>query len=281
MNYSKFYTLITGASDGFGKALAIECARRKMNLILVALPGPELYYLAAFIQKNFFVDVKVFEKDLTKETDCYDLHLQILDSCLRVNTLINNAGIGNTQVFTETSPEFFKQQIKLNVLATTLLTSLFIPELKKYGPSHILNVGSLCSFFYLPQKQVYGATKSFIYFFSKSLHRELKYDNISVSVVCPGGMNTNFHVSLMNRKGNFLSRISILNPEQVAPIVIKKMVRGKEVIIPGAINRFSMLLDKLLPAFIKTIFTNKLMKDLKPLNKLSIDIHRDSPPMAA
>ncbi len=281
MNYSKFYTLITGASDGFGKALAIECARRKMNLILVALPGPELYYLAAFIQKNFFVDVKVFEKDLTKETDCYDLHLQILDSCLRVNTLINNAGIGNTQVFTETSPEFFKQQIKLNVLATTLLTSLFIPELKKYGPSHILNVGSLCSFFYLPQKQVYGATKSFIYFFSKSLHRELKYDNISVSVVCPGGMNTNFHVSLMNRKGNFLSRISILNPEQVAPVVIKKMVKGKEVIIPGAINRFSMLLDKLLPAFIKTIFTNKLMKDLKPLSKLSIDIHRDSPPMAA
>ncbi len=281
MNYSKFYTLITGASDGFGKALAIECARRKMNLILVALPGPELYYLAAFIQKNFFVDVKVFEKDLTKETDCYDLHLQILDSCLRVNTLINNAGIGNTQVFTETSPEFFKQQIKLNVLATTLLTSLFIPELKKYGPSHILNVGSLCSFFYLPQKQVYGATKSFIYFFSKSLRRELKYDNISVSVVCPGGMNTNFHVSLMNRKGNFLSRISILNPEQVAPGVIKKMVKGKEVIIPGAINRFSILLDKLLPAFIKTIFTNKLMKDLKPLNKLSIDIHRDSPPMAA
>src|SRR6266487_958335 len=201
---TKSYTIITGASDGFGKALAIECARRKMNLILVALPGAELYYLASFIERNFFIDVKVFEKDLTKEVDCHDLHSQVLKAGLKVNMLINNAGIGNTQVFTETLPELFKQQIKLNVLATTLLTSLFIPELKKHGPSHILNVGSLCSFFYLPKKQVYGATKSFIYFFSKSLRRELKQKNISVSVVCPGGMNTNFRVSLMNRTGNLL-----------------------------------------------------------------------------
>ncbi len=280
MNQNRFYTLITGAGDGFGKALAIECARRNMNLILVALPGPELLHLAGFIRKNFLTNVIIFEKDLTRETDCYDLHLQILDMGLRVNTLINNAGIGNTQFFTETSPEFFKQQIKLNVIATTLLTSLFIPELKKCGPSHILNVGSLCSFFYLPQKQVYGATKSFIYFFSKSLRREVKYENISVSVVCPGGMNTNFHVSLLNRKGNFFSRISILNPEEVAPIVIKKMLKGKEVIVPGSVNKFSMVLDKLLPPFIKNIFTDKLMKDLRS-DRPSIDINKNSSPIAA
>jgi uncharacterized protein len=281
MSQNKLYTLITGASDGFGKALAIECARRNMNVILVALPGAELLHLASFIQKNFLVDVKVFEKDLTKEADCYDLHLQIVDLSLQVNILINNAGIGNTQIFSNTSPELFKRQIKLNVLATTLLTSLFIPELKKYSPSYILNVGSLCSFFYLPQKQVYGATKSFIYFFSKSLRRELKCENISVSVVCPGGMNTNFHVSLMNRTGNFFSRISILNPEQVAPIVIEKMMRGKEVIIPGAINQLSRVLDKLLPSFIKKLLTDKLMKDIKPIGLLSINIRKDPSPKAA
>src|SRR5215813_3611912 len=64
MRTIKPYTLITGASDGFGKALAIECARKKMNLALVALPGPELSNLACFIRRNFFVDVVVFEKDL-------------------------------------------------------------------------------------------------------------------------------------------------------------------------------------------------------------------------
>src|SRR5215475_6546575 len=108
MNHNNYYTLITGASDGFGKALAIECARKNMNLILIALPGSNLSYLASFIHKNFPVDVKIFEKDLTKEADCYDLHLQVIDAGLRVNILINNAGIGNTQLFAETSPELFK-----------------------------------------------------------------------------------------------------------------------------------------------------------------------------
>ena len=276
MSHAKFYTVITGESDGFGKALAIECARRNMNLVLVALPGPELPALASFIRKNFPVDVKIFEKNLTKETDCYDLHVQILGLELRVNTLINNAGIGNTGAFSVVSPELFKQQIKLNILATTLLTSLFVPELKRNGPSRILNIGSLCSFFYLPMKQVYGATKSFIYFFSKSLRRELKNENISVSVACPGGMNTNFHVSLINRTGNFISRMSILDPEEVAPIVIEKMMRGKEVIIPGKANKLSIVLDKLLPAVVKNMFTDKLMRDLKPVTKETVAIQNES-----
>ena len=277
MSHNKFYTLITGASDGFGKALAIECARKNLNLVLIALPGSNLFYLGHFIHKNFSVDVKIFEKDLSREADCYDLHLQILDAGLQVNALINNAGIGNTQFFSETPPEFFKQQIKLNVLATTLLTSLFVPELKKYAPSHILNVGSLSSFFYLPRKQVYGATKSFIYSFSKSLRRELKHENISVSVACPGAMNTNFRVSLMNRSANFFSRISILDPEEAAPFVIEKMMKGKEVIIPGAVNRLSMLLDKLLPAFMKNFLTDKIMKSLKSSQQTPFLITKDSP----
>ena len=281
MDQSKLHTLITGASDGFGKALAIECARRKMNLALVALPGPALGNLAKFIRKNFNVDVKIFEKDLTSDAHCYDLLLDILHSKLRINILINNAGIGNTQVFSETSPEFFKQQIKLNVVATTLLTSLFIPELKKYGPSYLLNIGSLSSFFFLPKKQVYGATKSFVFFFSKSLRHELKKDNISVSVACPGGMNTNFSVSLINRTGNYFSRISVLNPEQVAPVVIDKMLKGKEVIIPGAVNRFSMVLDKLLPWSIKKILVGQLANALEPVAFPSPNIHKDSSPQAA
>lgn len=281
MEQTKFYTLITGASDGFGKALAIECARRKMNLVLVALPGPELLNLARLIQKNFLVDVKIFEKDLTNEAECYDLHLEISHLDLRINVLINNAGLGNTQIFTETTPEFFKRQIKLNVLATTLLTSLFITELKKCKPAHLLNIGSLSSFFYLPKKQVYGATKSFIYFFSKCLRHELKHENISVSVACPGGMNTNFSVSLLNRTANCFSRISILNPEQVAPIVIGRMLKGKAVIIPGRINQFSMLLNKLLPTFVKNRLTEKLMKSIKPSSYSSADFQKNTSYKAA
>lgn len=264
---NNFYTLITGASEGFGKALAIECARRKMNLILVALPGPELHSIAGFIKRNYCIDVVSIEKDLCQDESCIELFNEINALKLPVNMLINNAGIGSTVSFGEGSIALYEKQIKLNVLATTLITRLFFDMLKHNSPSYILNVGSLASFFCLPKKQVYAATKSFIYLFSKSLHKELEQDNIHVSVLCPGGMNTNLAVTLMNKTGNFLSRLSIMNPEKVVAVAIDGLLKKKEVIIPGGMNQFFLLLDKILPEFIKKTVRNKAMKKLNPDNR--------------
>jgi len=258
--YHKNYCLITGASEGFGRALAIECAGRKMNLILVALPGPELFYLANFIERNYKVEVIVFEKDLTKEEECTMLYKEVCERNYNINILINNAGLGNTQLFSEGSISFYEQQLKLNVVATTLLTRLFLDMLRNNTPAYILNVGSLCSFFYLVKKQVYGATKSFIYFFSKSLRRELQNENIHVSVICPGSMNTNTSVILLNKKSGWLSQLAVMNPEEVAPIAIDGLLKRKEVIIPGSVNKFFLVLNKLIPASLKKIITNNQMK---------------------
>ena len=149
------------------------------------------------------------------------------------------------------------------------LHAFFLKTLQRNGHSYILNVGSMASFFYLPKKQVYGATKSFIYFFSKSLRKELRKSNVHVSVLCPGGMNTNLALTLMNKTGNCLSRLSVMNPEDVVPVAIDGLLRGKEVIIPGKLNKFFMLLDKILPELIKKIITNQGMKKLNPANPLS------------
>jgi short-subunit dehydrogenase len=175
---------------------------------------------------------------------------------------------GSTVLFEEGSVSLFERQIRLNVLATTLVTRLFLRTLERNSPSHIMNVGSLASFFYLPKKQVYGATKSFIYFFSKCLRKELQKDHIKVSVLCPGGMNTNPAITLMNKTGTFFSRLSLMNPEEVGPIAIDGMLRGKEVIIPGRVNKFFMVLDKLLPGFIKRTMMGHTMKKIDPDNPL-------------
>ena len=262
------YTLITGASEGLGKALAIECARRKMNLILVALPGPELHSLAAFIARKYFVGVLCIEKDLSTESACLELFNEVNALDLRVNMLINNAGIGSTVSFDKGSIHLFEKQIRLNVLATTLITRMFIDVLKCNSPSHILNVGSMASFFCLPKKPVYGATKSFIYSFSKTLKKELKESKVHVSVLCPGGMNSNPAITLMNRTGNLLTRLSIMNPEEVAPLAIDGLLKKKELIIPGRLNRIFLLLDKILPTSIKEILTASTMKTLNPNNSM-------------
>jgi short-subunit dehydrogenase len=259
---NKNYTLITGASEGFGKALAIECASRKMNLILVALPGPELYYLGSFIKLNYAVEVITIEKDLCREENCTDLFDEIIALKVSVNMLINNAGIGSTLRFTEGPLQLYQKQIRLNILATTIITRLFISMLEKNSPSHILNVGSLSCYFFLSKKQVYGATKSYIYFFSKSLRRELKTEGINVSVVCPGSMNTNTSIILFNKSAGWLARQSVMNPEEVAPIAIDGLLKGKEVIIPGIVNKFFLVLNNLIPPALKKLITNKQMNAL-------------------
>ena len=263
---NKIFALITGASEGFGKAMALECAGRNMNLVLVALPGSGLSSLACFIERNYNVSVLYFEQDLSKREECLHLFEKIKENKISANVLINNAALGGTHFFEEKDPQFYYKQIELNVLAPTLLTHLFLQTLEKNSPSHILNVGSLASFFSLPKKGVYGATKSYLVSFSKSLRRELKAKNVSVSTVCPGGMNTTPMLILQNKNMKGLGRWSIMNPEEVARIAIDGMLAGKELIIPGFWNRMFMLFDKLMPKWYKEILINKTMKQSKAIN---------------
>ena len=259
----KMYTLITGASEGLGKAFALECAKRNMNLVLVALPHSGLEELSDFIERNFSVSVHSFEKDLCDSASCHELFFEVQKRGLHLQMLINNAGIGSTITFGEGTIALYEKQIKLNVLATTIITRLFLDNLERNTPSYILNVGSMASFFFLPKKQVYGGTKSYIHFFSKSLRKEVKRDGIRVSVLCPGGINTNLSVTLLNKTGTWLSKLSIMDPEQVAPIAIDGLLKGKAVIVPGILNNCFMLLDKLLPEYIKTMITSYGIKKLK------------------
>ncbi len=258
----QFYTLITGASEGLGRALAIDCAQRKLNLILVALPGSGLQELAAFINRNYAVHVRIFEKDLCEENRCEELFREVRDLGLHVNMLFNNAGSGSTGTFAAGNIRMFERQVKLNVLATTMITHLFTDMLKKNSPSYILNVGSLASYFPLPKKQVYGATKSYIYYFTKCLCKEFKRDKVYVSVLCPGPMYTNTSVRSVIENGNWFIRNCSFYPEEVASIAIDGLFRKKKVMVPGKLNKCYILLYSLLPEFIKTFITNRSMKKL-------------------
>lgn len=261
---NNLYTLITGASEGFGRALAVECASRKMNLILVALPDSKLHSLSETLTQKYAVDVIAIEKDLSIEENCVMLHKQVEEMKIPVNVLINNVGISSTMFFSEGSIGVYQKQVKLNVVATTLLTCLFLDMLKTNKPSYILNVGSLSCFFYLAKKQVYGATKSYIYSFSKSLRGELSSEGVNVSVICPGGMNTNETIIKTNKANNWLARQSIMNPEEVAPIAINGLLNRKEIIIPGRMNKLFLLIDKLLPSFIIKMIANNHVNKFKP-----------------
>jgi len=242
--------------------LAIECAKRNMNLVLVSLPGPELKDLVEMIREKYMVEVVAIEIDLCIDNSCSFVYNEIQDMGLRVNMVINNAGVGSTGSFAEGNIHLYERQIKLNVLATTLITRLFLNMLKQNGPSYILNVGSLASLFPLPKKQVYGATKSFIYYFSKCLRAEGWRDKVYVSLICPGPMKTNQAVQTVINNGNFFIRNCSMDPDEVAVIAINGLLNRKALMLPGKLNKCYIIVYSILPDFIKSFITNRSMKRL-------------------
>ncbi len=261
-----YFTLITGASQGFGKAMALEFAGRGMNLVLIALPYSGLKELSGFIQNNFNIDVFYIEADLGNVKSYYRVSDFVKEHNIQIKYLVNNAGLLSRGFFEDLSDKFVLKQIEVNVLAPTLLIKLLLKNLKKNAPAGILNVSSMAGFFALPKKQVYGATKAYLLSFSKSLRKELKNDKISVTTVCPGGLNTSAKLCYQNRIVNWITRESVLSPEHAASIAINGMLDGKNIIIPGFVNKCFRIIDKILPAYIKDKMINKEIKKFESIN---------------
>jgi len=256
------YTLITGSSNGIGKALALECASRGMNILLVALPANELDELTTLIRDKYKVKCEALGIDLSKPGSVTEVYEWVKTNAYDVNILINNVGLGSKGPFEKTSLEFYTTQIQLNVTTTCALTRLFIDDLKSHAPSYILNTGSLGGFFAMPYKSVYAASKAFVYTFSLSLALELKDAGINVSVLCPGGTDTNANVKASNADLKGLAKKSVLQPEQVAKEAITQMLKGKVRIIPGGINKLSYYAGRIIPGFIKNHLVKQAFRNI-------------------
>ncbi|MEE1944751.1 SDR family NAD(P)-dependent oxidoreductase [Pedobacter sp. KR3-3] len=253
----KLTAIVTGASEGLGKSFAFELASRAINLVLVALPNSGLPQLANFIRINFNIEVTEFELDLTQTENCETIFNTLQQQRITADFLINNAGLGNWSWFEEKQIDFYKKQIDLNITSTVLLTRLFLDQINKQQPSYILNVGSLGGRFVVPRKLVYGATKSFISYFTRCLQLEQVNSLVKVSLLSPGGINTKPELLVLNHALKGISKATILEPEQVAKKAIDGLLKGKKEIIPGQINRLLVFFDLLLPNFIKALIIKR------------------------
>lgn len=257
-----YHIIVTGASQGLGKAIALELVKRKENLLLISLPNSGQEELTRFIEENSPIDIHHIEMDLSNPNSLETIREYIDKNHLNIKYLINNAGVLSRGSFDSLTPDFITKQVEVNVLAPTMLTHLLLDDLKSNSPSGILNVGSLAGYFPLVKKQVYCGTKAYILSFSKALRKELKPYGISVSTICPGGLNTTTRLCYQNRILGWFGRESVLSPERAAKIGIDGLTRKKRVIIPGFLNKFFLWLDKIIPQFIKDKVTEQEIKTL-------------------
>lgn len=235
--------LVTGTSSGIGRDITRDLAGKGYDLILVARRKERMDELAKELNTKHGTECLVLPCDLSNREQLNALmprtHDWLEQGQRALTVLVNNAGTGVWAPFAEQSKEISQKDIDLNVTAPTTLAHEFIHLAQQHHqPSYILNVSSLAALLATPKYTVYSSTKSYVYRFTELLRYELRKTNISVTVMCPGGVLTEFFDnSGQDMKGEF----GMMTSEAVAKIGVDAMLKRKFLIIPGWINKLSAL----------------------------------------
>lgn len=260
MSVSPFYAIVTGASQGLGRALATELAGRGHNLLLIALPGTGLPVLSDSLGVKNNVSVLFLETDLMSREAPGGILEYIRANAIETDILVNNVGIGHGGEIGDYSDAAIEESVFLNMRCTTLMTNIFTEELGKRERAYILNIGSFGGFMPVPYKSIYSATKSYIYNFSLSVREELRGMGISVSVAMPGGIITNHRVRKRISELGTVARSFAMEPDRAAKYIIDSMFRGRKVIIPGWRMRMAYSIGCLLPFRLLLAMTGKMFR---------------------
>lgn len=238
--------LITGASSGIGRDMAINLGSKGYDLILVARDKKRLEEVKSKISAK----VEIIAMDLRDINNCYRLYDMVKDKNIEI--LINNAGFGLIGPFNESDISKELDMIDLNIKALHVLTKLFISDFIKKDLGYILNVSSSAAFQPGPLMATYYSTKSYVYNLTLALYEELRRinSNVKISCLCPGPVDTNF-----NNVAGCEFKIKSLPSDYVANYAIKKMFKGKILIIPGFSIKMIYIFGRLLPNKLKLRLT--------------------------
>lgn len=184
--------LITGASSGIGRELARLHAGKGGDLILTARREDRLKELAAELGGKGGVKVHVLPLDLAAEGAADTLWQQVQALDTPIDILVNNAGFGGLGLFVDRDLERDTQMIALNITALVRLTHHVARHMVLNRSGRILNVGSTAGMIPGPMQATYFATKAFVNSFSLALDEELRDKGVTVTVLCPGPVKTEF-----------------------------------------------------------------------------------------
>jgi len=212
--------LITGASRGLGKAIALAMAKAGARLILVSRDVGMLNQTAeAAIALGS--EASVFQTDVTNEQQITDLHKIIQHDFGRVHILVNNAGMNIRKSITEFTIQEWRQVIDTNLISAFLMCHAFVPLMKAQGFGRIINLTSIMSHVALPGRTAYSASKAGLLGFTRALALELAPEKITVNGISPGPVATEMNIPLLQNpelNQQFISRIPIGRWGQVEEI---------------------------------------------------------------
>mgnify|MGYP000648255633 CR=1 FL=1 len=234
--------LVTGASSGIGRAMALQLADAGTALVVVARDEQRLNELAAEVD----VECEVLGADLADPVAVERVAERLAATDDAIDLLVNNAGFGVTGKVGDQPVGSQQGMIDVNVSALVHLSHAAAIAMADRSKGQILNVSSVAGWLVAPTSATYAASKAFVTSFSQSLHEELQGSGVGVACLCPGLTRTEFQ----DRAEFDTSQLPDLlwqSAEAVATAGLKAAARNRAIEIPGALNKGTIGATQLMP----------------------------------
>ena len=251
------YALVTGASRGIGRALAVELARYEIPLILVARNMGKLKMLADELVSCYGVPCCVLQADLSQPDGAAKVYRATQDAGLKVDILVNNAGICTHGEHVDTPLEDIEQMVQINAGSVATLSHLYGKDMKKQRRGRILFVSSVVGAVNAgPRVATYAATKAFEKSLSLSIGKELEQYGCGVTCLMPGAVKGTAFKSASNTDDALCWKIPFYPAiaQDVAHRGVRAMLAGDPEVCPGLLNKiFLRVVSPMLPQRLTTL----------------------------
>jgi short-subunit dehydrogenase len=243
-------TIITGATQGIGRALAEEFAKGGHTLLLIARDKARLAKTVAEVSAAHDVAVHHVACDLSTLEGCDRVEEALREHGLYAEELVNNAAIMTAGFFQDQDPATLRRLVDLNVRAVVDLTRRFLPGMLARGRGGVLNVASVEGFMPVPYQATYAATKAFMISYSRALAYETMGTGVRICVVAPGPIETELHAKAGAEHSRYVVFLPVMSPEDMARAAYRRFKRGNWVIIEGWLNRLAAFGVRFVPGIL-------------------------------
>jgi short-subunit dehydrogenase len=226
--------LITGASSGIGRELAMQLAARGHDLILVARRLELLEKLGAELREKHGRHVEVVACDVSESEQRGRLVEGVRATGLEVDVLVLCAGFGMGGPLIDQDPDRLQLMMRTNVESTVALAREFTPAMAARRSGSVLIVSSMAGNQPMPNVAVYSATKAAVTCFAEALHEELRIHGVSVTALCPGSVATDFaQIAEMAHTEQRLPKALVATAADTAKAGLAALDRNRRVTVPG------------------------------------------------
>jgi short-subunit dehydrogenase len=263
--------IITGASSGIGKALAIEFASRGANLVLASRQYVALCELTESLINKYGIKAVAVQCDVTLQDDCSHLIKQAILTFNKIDILVNNAGISMRALFNDADLNVLKAVMDVNFWGTVYCTKYALAHIQKTQGS-IVGVSSIAGYKGLPGRTGYSASKFAMNGFLDALRIENLKTGVHVMTACPGFTASNIRNTALAKDGSqqgesTLDEGKMMTAEEVAKIIAKGVEKRSRTLIMTGQGKLTVTLSKLFPAWLDKLVYNNFTKEKDALLK--------------